>query len=316
MDQGGGGPVSNYLFYIGCGMILCAIGGAILLRWYLVTYTNRLMLCLNEMLAGKDRLEIQDEKELLMGKIEARLLQVYEILREQKVQSQKDKTIIETMISDISHQVKTPITNIRIYQGLLQNGDLAKEQRTCFVQQMEKQVDRLDALMDSLIQMSRLEAGIIQVKPVQQSLLPLIEEAICQEALKAEEKQIQIQVDCSSRLAGIFDKKWTVEALGNILNNAIKYTRPGGKVSVIADTTDFFVRIRIADTGKGIPEEHYTSIFKRFYREEDVQQEEGAGIGLFLAQEIIRKQSGYIDVKSQPGRGSVFSIYLPAEACA
>lgn len=305
--------MSNSLFYIGCGMILCAIGGGILLRWYLVTYTNRLMLCLNEMLAGKDRLEIQDEKELLMGKIEARLLQVYEILKQQKSQSQKDKELLEAIISDISHQVKMPITNIRIYQDLLQNPNLPKERRSQFLSHMEKQVDRLDVLMDSMIQLSRMEVGIIQVRPAQQSLLPLVEEAVCQEALKAEEKQIQIQVDCSPQLTGVFDKKWTAEALGNILNNGIKYTRPGGTVSIIADTTDFFVRIHIADTGKGIPEEHYADIFKRFYREEEIQQEEGVGIGLFLAQQIIRKQNGYIDVKSQVGQGSVFSIYLPAE---
>lgn len=306
--------MNNYLFYIGCGMILCSIGGAVLLRWYLVTYTNRLMFCLDEMLEGKDRLEIEDEKELLMGKIEARLLQVYEILREQKIRSQKDKKIIETMISDISHQVKTPVTNIRIYQGLLQNPQLPEEQYSRFLQQMEKQVDRLDALMDSMIQMSRLETGIIQVKPIRQSLLPLIEEAVCQEALNADEKQIRIEVNCSPSLTGVFDKKWTAEALGNILNNGIKYTQPGGMISITVDTTDFFVRIRTADTGKGIPEEHYTDIFKRFYREEDVQQEEGAGIGLFLAQEIVRRQKGYIDVKSRAGQGSAFSIYLPAEA--
>lgn len=305
--------MSNSLFYIGCGMILCAIGGAVLLRWYLVAYTNRLMFCLNDMLAGKERLEIQDEKELLMGKVEARLLQVYESLKQQKSQSQKDKKLLEAIISDISHQVKTPITNIRIYQSLLQNPNLPQERRSQFLCQMEKQVDRLELLMDSLIQLSRMEVGIIQVRPVQQSLLSLIEEAVCQEALKAEEKQIQIQVDCSPQLTGVFDKKWTAEALGNILNNGIKYTPSGGRVSIIADTTDFFVRIRMADTGRGIPEEHYADIFKRFYREEDIQQEEGVGIGLFLAQQIIRKQNGYIDVKSQVGRGSVFSIYLPAE---
>lgn len=306
--------MTNYLFYIGCGMILCSIGGAVLLRWYLVTYTNRLMFCLNEMLAGKDQLEIQDEKELLMGKIEGRLLQVYEILKQQKSQSQEDKKILEAIISDISHQVKTPITNIRIYQSLLQSPNLPKERRSQSFYYMDKQVDRLDSLMESLIQMSRMEVGIVQVNPVRQNLLPLIEEAVCHENLKADEKQIQIQVDCSPHLMGVFDKRWTTEALGNILNNGIKYTSPGGRISIIADTTDFFVRIRTIDTGKGIPEEHYGDIFKRFYREEEVQQEEGVGIGLFLAQQIIRKQNGYIDVKSQVGQGSVFSIYLPAEA--
>lgn len=305
--------MSNAIFYIGCILILCSLAVAVLLRWYLVTYTKRLLFCLDEMLAGKDYIEIEDEKELLMAKVETKLLQVYGLLKQQKLQSQKDKQILETIISDISHQIKTPITNVRIYLGLLQREELAREHRMKFMEQLEGQVDRLDTLMGSMIEMSRMETGMIQVKPVYQSLLPLMEETVCQAAPKAEEKQIQMQLDCSPRLKAVFDKKWTLEALGNLMDNGVKYTKPGGRLLLAADTTDFFVRIRIEDTGKGILEKHYTEIFKRFYREEDVQQEEGAGIGLFLAQEIIRKQKGYIDVKSKVGEGSVFSIYLPAE---
>lgn len=305
--------MSNYLFYIGCAMILCSLAAAVLLRWYLVTYTKRLLYCLDEMLAGKEYIEIEDEKELLMAKVEVKLLQMYKLLKQQKQQSQKDKEILETIISDISHQVKTPITNMRIYQGLLQRDDLSLEQCLEFMRQMEEQVDRLDYLMEAMIEMSRMETGIIQVKPIYQSLIPLMEEAVCQAGPSAEEKQIQLHLDCDPQLKAVFDKKWTAEAVGNILDNAVKYTRDGGKIVITADITDFFVRIRVGDTGKGIPEEHYTEIFKRFYREEDVQREEGLGIGLFLAQEIVRRQKGYIDVKSQVGQGSVFSIYLPAE---
>lgn len=305
--------MSNYLFYIGCILILCSLTAAALLRWYLVTYTKRLLSCLDEMLAGKEHIEIEDEKELLMAKVEMKFLQLYGLLKEQKLQSQKDKKILETVISDISHQVKTPITNMRIYQELLRRDDLSWERRLECMRQMEGQVERLDYLMEVMIEMSRMETGMIQVNPAYQSLLPLMEEAVCQAAPKAEEKQIQLQLDCPARMKAVFDKKWTAEALGNILDNAVKYTRPGGKITLAADTTDFFARVRVEDTGKGIPEEHYTEIFKRFYREPDVQQEEGLGIGLFLAQEIVRRQKGYIDVKSQAGQGSVFSIYLPAE---
>lgn len=306
--------MSDLLFYIGCAMIICAIAGAILLRWYLVTYTKRLLHCLDEMIAGKSDLTIGEEEELLMAKVEVKLRQLYEGLRQEKEQTQRDRESLESTISDISHQVKTPITNIRIYQGLLSRDDLPLEHRREFLRQLESQVDRLDALMESMIRMSRIEVGIVQVNPVLRTVSPLIEEAICQVALKAKEKQIQIKVKCAAHLKAIFDKKWTLEALGNILENGIKYTPAGGAVMVTANTTDFFVKIRIEDTGKGIREAHYTKIFKRFYREEDVQQEEGIGLGLFLAQEIIRQQNGYIDVKSQLGKGSAFSVHLPAEA--
>lgn len=306
--------MNDLLFYIGCGMILCAIAGAILLRWYLVTYTKRLLYCLDEMITGKNDFTIGEEEELLMAKVEVKLRQLYEILRQEKEQIQKDRASLESTISDISHQVKTPMTNINIYQELLSRDDLPSERRREFLQQMNTQVNRLDALMESMIQMSRLEVGIVQVAPVLQNVSPLVEEAVCQIALKAKEKQIQIKATCAPDLKAVFDKKWTIEALDNILDNGIKYTPASGLMTITADRTDFFVRIRVADTGKGIPEAHYTKIFKRFYREEDVQQEEGIGLGLFLAQEIIGRQNGYIDVKSQPGEGSVFSIYLPAEA--
>lgn len=305
--------MNDFLFYIGCVMILCAAAGAILLRWYLVTYTNRLVRCIEQMIAGENHIEIGEHEELLMAKIEVKLRQLYEILKSQKEQNQKDKENLEHIISDISHQVKTPITNIRIYQGLLARDDLPLERRSEFLRQMENQVNRLDALMESMIQMSRMEVGIVQLKPDLQNVAPLIEEAVGAVALKAEEKCIQIRVECSLQLKAVFDKKWTAEALGNILDNGIKYTQSGGSIIITADTTDFFVKICVSDTGKGIPEEHHTKIFKRFYREEDVQQQEGIGIGLFLAQEIIRQQKGYIDVKSEPGKGSAFSMYLPTE---
>lgn len=306
--------MNDIFFCIGCGMILCAIAGAFLLRWYLVVYTKRLIHCLDEMIAGKNDLMIGEEEELLMAKVEVRLRQLYEILRQEKEQSQRDRESLESTISDISHQVKTPMTNIHICQELLSRDNLPLEHRREFLQQMETQVNRLNALMESMIKMSRLEVGIMQMAPALQNVSHLIEEAVCQIALKANEKQIQVKATCASGLKAVFDKKWTIEALGNILDNGIKYAPVGGSMTITADTTDFFVQIRVADTGKGIPEAHYTKIFKRFYREEDVQQEEGIGLGLFLAQKIIRQQNGYIDVKSQLGEGSVFSIYLPVEA--
>lgn len=302
------------LFYMGCVMIVCAVAAAIALRMYLVAYTGRLVATLDAMIAGRESIEAGEDEELLMAKVEVKLRQLYEISGEQKEKSRRDRERLESTISDISHQVKTPVSNMRMYHSLLKSDDISPRKRSEFMDILEEQVNRLDFLMQSMIKMSRLEVGMIQVKPVFQPICRLIEEAVCQAAPGAQKKQIDIQVDCDSYIQAAFDKKWTAEALGNILDNGIKYTEPCGKIGIWAEVTDFFVKISVSDTGKGIPEDHYTEIFKRFYREEDVQQEEGLGIGLFLAQEIIRRQKGYIDVKSQAGRGSVFSIYLPAEA--
>ena len=175
------------------------------------------------------------------------------------------------------------------------------------------QVDKLEFLIQSMIKMSRLEAGIVKVRPKEEAIYPMLEQAVCDAAIKAEQKGISIQVWCPQEIDAFFDFKWTLEAVYNILENAVKYTREKGHIEIRASVTDFFVRIQIQDSGKGIPEEHLTEIFKRFYREPEVHLEEGVGIGLYLAREIITKQKGFIEVRSNVGEGSVFSIHLPLQ---
>ena len=107
------------------------------------------------------------------------------------------------------------------------------------------------------------------------------------------------------------DSKWTAEALFNLLDNAVKYTPAGGKISVSVEQWEMYVKLDVADTGRGIPESWQAAIFRRFYREEEVHDQPGVGIGLYLAREIISRQGGYIKVTSEVGRGSTFSVFLP-----
>ena len=114
-------------------------------------------------------------------------------------------------------------------------------------------------------------------------------------------------------LAVSHDSKWTAEALFNLLDNAVKYTPAGGKISVSVVLWEMYVEIKVADTGKGISESNQAAIFRRFYREEEVHEQQGVGIGLYLAREIVTRQGGYIKVVSEPGKGSEFSIMLPTK---
>lgn len=132
--------------------------------------------------------------------------------------------------------------------------------------------------------------------------------------LSAEKKHIDVQVSCPEQLAVSHDRKWTAEALFNILDNAVKYTPEGGHIRVVAERWEVYVKISISDTGRGIPEVHHGTVFRRFYREDDVRDAEGIGIGLYLAREIITLQGGYIRLASAPGEGSCFSVFLPREA--
>lgn len=305
--------MENYVFYAGCAMLLLSLIAAIVLRRYLVRYTNNLTECLDQMIAGKREIVFAEEHELLMSKVQVKLRQLYEILQSRTEKSRHDREVLEEIISDISHQVKLPIANMRTCQSILQRRELPQEQRQKFLQSMDKQVGKLDTLMESMIEMSRMEVGMIKVETIYQSVYPLVEQAVCQIAMKAQQKKIEIAVDCEPWIQAVYDRKWTAEALENILDNAVKYTEEHGRVAVTVSVTDFFVKIEVSDNGIGIAEEEFTNIFCRFTRGREVQQEEGVGIGLYLAKEIAAKQKGYIGVESEEGKGSAFSVYLPAE---
>ena len=177
------------------------------------------------------------------------------------------------------------------------------------VEALYKQSEKLRFLIDSLVKLSRLENGIISLSPQQASLQPLLESVVEQYAAKASGKGLSIYL-YDTDISATFDFKWTAEALANIVDNAIKYTEHG-TITISTVNYEMFTRIDISDTGSGIPENEQAKIFSRFYRSNAVQEQEGVGIGLYLARQIISGESGYIKVASVPGKGSAFSIFLP-----
>lgn len=227
-------------------------------------------------------------------------------LSAQNVEAEKDK--IKALIADISHQTKTPIANLLLYSELLLEEELP-QQIEGNVSAIHEQTQKLKFLIESLVKLSRLENGILQLVPRMEKLQPMLERAVWELKQKAEEKGLQISLH-NTDVEAYFDLKWTGEAIGNVIDNAIKYTEHG-EISVSAISYEMFVRIDIADTGCGIREEELPKIFRRFYRSELVKDEEGVGIGLYLTREILQEQGGYIKVSSVYGQGSKFSIYLP-----
>jgi len=224
-----------------------------------------------------------------------------------------EKNKIKTLISDISHQTKTPVSNILLYSELLAEQNLSEESRQ-YVSSLALQAEKLKFLISSLIKLSRLETGILTLAPKRAPVFPLMEALVKQYAPLAKEKGLDLSIlnaeEGSEKFYAVFDEKWTTEALGNLIDNAIKYTEKGS-IALSVKSFEMFLCIQVADTGIGIPEQEHSKIFSRFYRSETVHEKSGVGIGLFLAREIITLESGYMKVSSRPGRGSVFSIYLP-----
>ena len=249
-------------------------------------------------------------EETVISKVQNKLLQYYEKMKEERQQSRQDKQTIQELVSDISHQVKTPIANIQMITGILNQHDLPCDKQHEFLNLMAVQIDKLEFLMQSLIKMSRLETGIFVLHLQETRLSDTIAGAVSMILAEAEKKNIQLQADCNSKLTVKHDPKWTAEAIGNILDNAVKYTPEGGTISILVRPWQFYTRIDISDTGIGIAEEHYHATFQRFYRAKEVTTEEGVGLGLYLARGIIAQQNGYITVTSKKGEGSTFSVFL------
>ena len=251
----------------------------------------------------------EDYDESLLSAVEARLAHYLasSTVSARNLQAEKDK--IKTLIADISHQTKTPLANILLYAQLLSEQPLSEESRAC-VTALEGQAEKLQSLIEALVKTSRLESGVLALHPQPASLAPMLEEAVAQFAPKAAEKKITLTL-ASSEGDGVFDSKWTAEAVCNLLDNAVKYTPAGGTVTVQTHCYELFCRIDVSDTGPGIPEEEQAKVFQRFYRSPANHQAQGVGIGLYLARQIAEGQGGYIKVFSKPGKGAKFSLYLP-----
>ena len=220
----------------------------------------------------------------------------------------KEKEKIKTLISDISHQTKTPISNLILYSELIEEEDLSEDMRSN-VEAIKQQAEKLEFLIKSLVKLSRLENGILNLSPQKEEIQPMLRDIYEQYISKAMGKNLELNIEKTTSKA-TFDRKWTTEALGNIVDNAIKYTN-SGKINIKVHEYEIFTRIDISDTGIGIAETEQAEVFSRFYRSQSVHNDEGVGIGLYLTREIISSEGGYIKLTSELGVGSTFSVYIP-----
>lgn len=251
----------------------------------------------------------EDYDESLLSAVENKLARYLAASTVSARNLQTEKDAIKTLVADISHQTKTPLSNILLYAQLLSEQQLPEEGGRC-VAALESQAEKLQSLIEALVKTSRLESGILALHPQPNALAPMLKDAVAQFQPKAAEKSITLELT-ESEGEGVFDPKWTAEAVCNLLDNAIKYTPSGGSVTVRAFSYDLFCRIDVTDTGMGIPEEEQSKVFGRFYRCAANQQAQGVGIGLHLVRQIAQGQGGYVKVSSQLGKGSTFSLFLP-----
>lgn len=264
---------------------------------------------IDEAMDGSFEESSYDETELSKLEIKWKRFLAMSKLSRQRIE--EERTEIKELVSDISHQVKTPLSNILLYSQML-NEYVTDKTAKELAEEISKQSEKLDFLLQSLVKLSRLESGVFEFTQKPQNLFPMLSRIQKQALGKAESKEIEIMLEMKpeQNIQAVFDRKWTEEALGNLLDNAVKYSMPHNMIRIFVAEYELFVCIRIQDHGIGIPEDEIPLIFQRFYRGNEVRQKDGIGIGLYLARQIIEGQQGYIKVSSEHRKGTTFSVYL------
>lgn len=249
-----------------------------------------------------------DESEL--SKLQTKLMRYLtsSSMSERRVKEEKDS--LKELITNISHQTKTPLTNILMYCQLLQESAKDSKEKA-YADEIYMHGKKLESLIDALVKMSRLEVGVFQYEKALTSYSSIITKVTFQAKEKAKAKNITIEVDKDKDYKVLLDEKWVVEAVYNILDNAIKYSASESTIHIEAFSYEIFSGIRISDQGKGIEESEIPLLFGRFYRGKDVHDIDGIGVGLYLAREIVEGNGGYIKVKSEIGQGTTFDICFP-----
>ena len=282
-----------------------------ILQHRLILFTNNVCQTIDDMMQDVTAPRMIFDEDTLLDRINHQLNRLYRMLQNNKKTIEEQRADLQGMISDISHQVATPVTNLKMAAATLLEQDCPRSEQVEYLQSMNVQLDKLEFLMSTMIKASRLETGVIALAKQPFPIYETLARALGSIFLKAEEKHLRVMVNCPSDLLVPHDPKWTAEALLNILENSVKYTPAGGRIQVTIERWEACVKIDISDTGCGIPESAHGAIFKRFYRQPEVHNIEGIGIGLYLTREIISKQGGRIKVNSVVGNGATFTIFLP-----
>ena len=305
----------GWVLLAGTLLTACALFWLFLLTLFfakrLSQFTSDLCQTMDSMISGGQEPARAEDRETIFARISYRLSRLYNILQENRCRVDEERRELQTLVSDISHQVKTPVANLKMVTDTLLAKPVTEQERRDFLHGIRSQTDKLEFLVQSMGKASRLETGAITLEKKDGPLLDTLAQAMSGIVYGAEQKGISVEVQCPEDLRVSHDSKWTAEALFNLLDNAVKYTPTGGKISVSVEQWEMYVKLDVTDTGRGIPESRQAAIFRRFYREEEVHDQPGVGIGLYLAREIVTRQGGYIKVTSEVGRGSTFSVFLP-----
>lgn len=257
---------------------------------------------------GDYNLKLSEEKEGDLSKFTSSFNSMGEVIRGNIYALNKEKSFLVNLLSDISHQLKTPLSTMILYNDILLNKNLTKEQEIDFLKNNENQLNRMRWLILNLLKLAKIDANAIELEIENQNLNETIEDVLENIESKALESKVKVEFIQRDIIYLKHDRLWLQEALINIIKNGIEHSGEGGRVSVNIEDNPIYTRIVIANTGEAIPEEELPHIFKRFYKGKKSAKSDSIGIGLALAKAIIERHGGYIEVYSKDLEETKFII--------
>lgn len=258
---------------------------------------------------GQEFPSLSQESSGRFGILKSEIYKMVVLLKEQSQGAQKERGYLAQMLSDISHQIKTPLAAITLMTDLLKNPKTEEKKREEFIKNIDTQVNKITWLIRNLLTLSQLEADVLQLKKERTEVRSLLEKACQPFLIPAEMKEITLTVNGEENLFFLCDREWTTEAFSNIIKNCIEHTGRGGFVKITAAQNNFATTVTIEDNGAGIAKEDLPHIFERFYKGRHGSKE-SVGIGLAMAKQIVMQQNGVIRVESEEGRGSIFKVKM------
>ncbi|MCI8549159.1 MAG: HAMP domain-containing histidine kinase [Lachnospiraceae bacterium] len=293
-----------FLLFFVAGLFIFLAGGA--LRYRKIA---SLSVYLRRVLNGEKKLDIPDNVE---GELSILRNDIYKLVTKMETQAElllDDKRYLADSLSDISHQLKTPMTSMMVMTDILREENLPAEKREVFVRSIRSQLKRMEWLLSSLLKMSKLDAGTIQFKREEVSVKALVEKAVEHLLIPMELKNQTFVVNIPEGQSLVCDFQWTAEAISNIVKNCMEHTPEEGRIMIYSENKGIYTQLVVEDTGEGIAPEDLPHIFERFYKGKNGGKD-SVGIGLAMAKHILSIQNGQIEALSEPGKGSRFILRL------
>ncbi|CAH8770427.1 sensor histidine kinase [Paenibacillus dendritiformis] len=297
-------PVAAALVFTASALLM---GSSLAFTRWRYREIEKLSSYLRQISSGNDSLDVRDNQEGELSILKNDIYKVTLMLSEHRSLLQQDKIQLTDAISDISHQLKTPLTSMTVMADLLRDPELPQAKRTEFTRNIRIQLERIDWLVTSLLKLSKIEAKTVSFKKDRVPVNMLVQKALEPVLIPMDIKDISVSVQGEDTVTFLGDLQWMAEALINILKNCVEHTEEGGAIAVSFSENALFTEIIIEDNGKGIPKEDLPYIFKRFYKGKNAS-EGSIGIGLSMAHSMITSQNGVIDVASDKDKGTQFRI--------